>query len=203
MKRHLSRAKLRVKETNNLRMFNHFLTLIVILLGFYIIVAPFLPQVGWWVSKAPVVSAWTNHSDEVHEEATGTIGSNRLFIPSIGLEEVIHSGGVEQLSKGVVHRGHTSTPEKGGNTVMVGHRFTYDNKGVFYLLDKVQVGDSIVVHWDKFRYDYEVTNSFVVTADQISIEQNTDQSMLTLYTCTPLWSAKDRLVIQAKLVAQP
>jgi sortase (surface protein transpeptidase) len=32
------------------------------------------------------------------------------------------------------------------------------------------------------------------------VEAPTDEHILTLYTCTPLWSAKDRLVIKARLI---
>ena len=99
---------------------------------------------------------------------------------------------------------HTSTPDKGGNTVLVGHRFTYKNpEGVFYHLDKVQLGDAITLHWQGNAYDYEVAEIKVVPANEISVEDNTAEPQLTIYTCTPLWSVKNRLVIIAKPLEEP
>ena len=36
--------------------------------------------------------------------------------------------------------------------------------------------------------------------DQIEIENNTNESILTLYTCFPLWTSVKRLVVRAKLI---
>lgn len=124
----------------------------------------------------------------------------RLVIPKIALDEHIFTGSDPYLvHKGVWARPNTSTPDKGGNTVMVGHRFTYNGASVFYNLDKIEVGDKISVYWNKTEYIYTVNETKVVPATQISIEDPTDTAQLTLYTCTPIWSAKDRLVIVASL----
>jgi sortase A len=54
-----------------------------------------------------------------------------------------------------------------------------------------------LLHWEGKPYRYMVKNILVVSPSQINIEEPTGENILTLYTCTPLWSAKDRLVIQA------
>ena len=52
------------------------------------------------------------------------------------------------LNHGILRWPASSTPDKGGNTVLIGHRFTYSHpQGVFYYLDKVKVGDKLSVAW--------------------------------------------------------
>lgn len=82
--------------------------------------------------------------------------------------------------------------------MLVGHRFTYDGNGVFYHLDKLKVGDQLAVFWEGKKYQYTVTETKVVPATATEVEDQTQDPQLTLYTCTPLWSAKDRLVVIAK-----
>jgi sortase A len=128
---------------------------------------------------------------------------NRLVIPKIALDQHIYIGKSQYLvNKGPWARPNTSTPPKGGNTVIVGHRFTYSGPATFYSLDKVAAGDTVVLYWHGKEYDYKVARKEVVPATAIEIERPTKDSQLTLYTCTPLWSAKDRLVIIAKPISQ-
>lgn len=82
---------------------------------------------------------------------------------------------------------------------MAGHRFTYSGKAVFYYLDKVAINDNMTLYWQGKRYDYVVTSVNVVPPTDAKLVAPTDTPTLTIYTCTPLWSAKDRLVITAKL----
>ncbi|MBX6334529.1 class E sortase [Candidatus Saccharibacteria bacterium] len=173
----------------------------VTLLAVYIAAAPFLPQVGWWVThESPVKGILPNRSNAAATpEAEQVIEGDKLFIPRIDLAEPIHGGGAESLNLGVWRVPHTSTPDRGGNTVLVGHRFTYrDPTGVFYHLDKVKEGDEITVHWQGKAYEYEVTEIKVVPATEVSVEHNTTTPRLTIYTCTPLWSVENRLVVIAE-----
>jgi len=193
-------AKLHLPKLT-LRLFNNYLTFVVALLALYIIAAPFLPQFGWWLRHDSPVKAVINpkKSPSAAPPAQQVVAGDRLFVPSMELNEAIYEGGRWLLSKGVWKVSHTSTPDKGGNTVLVGHRFTYkDPTGVFYHLDKVSVGDPITVHWHGEVYEYSVTETKVVPADEISVEKNTTEPQLTIYTCTPLWSVKNRLVVIAK-----
>jgi sortase A len=108
------------------------------------------------------------------------------------------------LNKGIWHWPQSSTPDRGGNTVLIGHRFTYTRLvGVFYALDKVAVGDEVGVWWDDKQYVYKVSKVQVVPSTQTSILNATAEPTLTMYTCTPLWNPKDRLVVTAQLAVQP
>lgn len=190
------------KPVNKLKIVNNCLTILIALIALYIVAAPFLPQIQWWVSHdSPIknIVHQTEPSPADLPAAEQQVGGNMLFIPSLEMQEPIHGGSIGALSKGVWRVPHTSSPEKGSNTVLVGHRFTYqDPTGVFYHLDKVRLGDKITLHWQGKVYEYKVTETKVVPASQLSVEDATSEPQLTLYTCTPVWSVENRLVIVAK-----
>lgn len=87
-----------------LRQFNDALTAVIVGLALYIIAAPFLPQLSFWVQEESPVKAFTSKSEDVQSEAQAQATSNRLFIPRLGLSEIIQEGGVEKLKNGVVRR---------------------------------------------------------------------------------------------------
>lgn len=178
-----------------LKQFNRVLLVIIITCNLFVIGAPLLPQVTFTVSN--VVAAPSVQTGELE---TIDRSYNHVIIPRLKLDEKIHEGAdVSTANLGVWRRPNTSTPGLGSNTVLVGHRFTYDGASVFYHLDKLKPGDEVTVVYGQKVYVYKATDQRVVPATQIEIEQPTDQEQLTIYTCTPLWSAKDRLVITANL----
>lgn len=192
--------------TKRLRVVNNCLTIIVALLGMYIIVGPFLPQINWWVKhSSPIKGVVGEPPVQIPDkppEVAQTVDEpdKQLIIPTLNMNVPVYEGGVGALSKGVWRIPHTSSPDKGGNTVLAGHRFTYSARAVFYHLDKVKVGDRLALTWQQKIYEYEVFAVKVVPPTETSIENNTVDPQLTIYTCTPLLTAKDRLVVQAKLV---
>jgi len=184
------------------RRVNDALTVVVILFAVYLMGAPFLPQIKWWLNppKPPVIhhNATTTTSKTV--KAPPIPSDNLLIVPRLGMQEVIHDGPtIAELRKGVWLVPHTSQPDKNSNTVIVGHRFTYAGPAVFYFLDKVQVNDQIIIDWHSKEYTYKVTTIREVEPTELSVEAPTTTPELTLYTCTPLWTAKHRLVLIAPL----
>jgi sortase A len=201
----LKKILVKKKEYNRLRRLNNILSVLVFLFALYLIVWPFLPKLEyWWKSfthnDPPLVKiVKSNEPNEIIPT------DNTLVIPSIHLQKTIYDGlPYPSLAKGVWHSSHSSTPDRGSNTVMAGHRFTYNGfqKGAstFYDLDKVNKGDDIVVYWQHKRYNYKVFDTFIVSPSQISIEAPSTQPEITLYTCSPLWTSISRLVVQARLV---
>ncbi len=126
---------------------------------------------------------------------------NQLIIPSIHYDEQIIEGStIRALHYGPWRQPVGSAPDKGSNTVIAGHRFTYTNPhGTFYYLNNVRVGDSVGVIWNNKTYHYTVASTSVVSPDDTSVIAPTATSQLTLYTCTPLWLPKNRLVVVATL----
>lgn len=193
-------------EYFDFRRLNLFLVVTEALLVIYLVSAPFLPSAWWWVSHVnnrPNLNAVQVSKNSAPTSAPISSGY-WLDIPRLDLHQQIYTGPSEyEVNKGVWHIWGTSTPDQGSNTVMAGHRFTYTNpKGVFYFLDKLQLNDRITVDWSGSEYTYRVSTIQTVQPTDVAIQDPTADSRLTLYTCTPLWSAKDRLVVTATLVSK-
>ncbi len=128
---------------------------------------------------------------------------NWIIIPKMGVDTEILEGDVNtMLWKGVVRMAVGSTPDKGGNTIITAHRYLYrpPNPKTFFLLDKLTKGDIITIYWQNKKYQYKVRESRVVEPDEISILHNTPNPQLTLFSCTPLFTSKQRLVVIADLI---
>lgn len=190
---------------NNLRKVNHFLTALVVILALYIMMAPFLPGIEWNLDSShrkidtKVVKVTGQTPPSTHTIPDGYW----LDIPRLNLHEQIYTGlSIAELNKGVWHIPGTSTPDKGSNTVVAGHRFTYTNpRGVFYFLDKVQLDDRVTVDWAGKEYTYKVTSIDEVPPTDLAVNAPTKANTFTFYTCTPLLTAKNRLVITSEFVA--
>ncbi|MGH7240899.1 MAG: sortase [Candidatus Saccharimonadales bacterium] len=198
-------------NTVKLSRINHSLLLLIILINSYIIVAPLIPIVNfWWENRGGTRAA------ELHQQlhptkttasapsATPVNHPNSVIIPSMLLDQPINEGPVSQtyavLNKGVWRWPASSTPDKGSNTVLLGHRFTYTQpQGVLYYLNKVKLNDEIGVWWSNQLYTYRVSAITEVDPSQTTIEDATSDARLTIFTCTPLWLPHDRLVVVAEL----
>lgn len=192
-------------NSHNLRIVNRLLVAVILLINVYILLLPLLPQIDLWhrqqrakaLSGLPykTVLKQSNQTDSARADIPS---DNRLIIPKLAIDQHIYTGNSPYLvNKGVWAKPNASTPPLGSNTVLVAHRFTYSGKSIFYSLDRVDVGDKVVVYWQGKEYDYTVRNSTIVPASQVSVESPTDQAQLTLYTCAPLWNPVDRLVVVA------
>jgi len=185
---------------------NDLLLIAVLLLGIYLVITPVWPEISFRFRKVTVENSlplFTQFGPFVGEtqRSAGDFKVKRLEIPSILVDgEVLVGDSSELLNQGIWHRPGTSTPDQGGNSVFVAHRFQYTSgPNTFYHLDKVKVGEEFFVNWEGERYEYEVFEVLVVPPDAFYIEDPTDESIVTLYTCTPLWTAAQRLVVRGKL----
>ncbi len=185
-----------------LRRFNDGLTALLMVLGLYMVLSPFLPNLLHRLHPpALAVSAVVQVLPNTPPAVTPIPDGAELAIPRLNLTEIIHTGSsIAELSKGVWLVPRTSTPDQSSNTVIIGHRFTYAGPAVFYFLDKVQLNDRITVAWQHKEYTYKVAAITVVPPTEIAVQNATAEPQLTLYTCTPLITAKNRLVITAPLV---
>src|SRR4051794_10337354 len=106
-----------------LKRINDGLSVVVLLLAMFIFLLPILPAVAWWFKhSAPGIPSPT-HS-QVQKSDLALPKDERLIIPSLGMNEKINTGPtIHELHFGVWLRPNGSTPDKGGNTVMAGHRF--------------------------------------------------------------------------------
>jgi sortase A len=126
----------------------------------------------------------------------------QVKIPKLGVDQVFVEGTTSaDLRRGPGHYLGTPLPGQPGNASLAGHRTTYG--APFYNLDKLHPGDQIVVtaSWGTFWYD--VRRSFVVNPSDVAVIAPSSNNQLTLTTCTPRFSATQRLIVQASLVGAP
>jgi len=128
----------------------------------------------------------------------------RLLISSITVDlpiTVDEKNAEKALKSGAWLIPGTPSPPAGGNTVLSGHRFLFKSGArTLYHLDKVKPGDAIIIEWEGKRYTYEVVEKKVVAPTEVSILNNTEEPMLTIFTCDPPYSTKNRLYVRARLV---
>lgn len=192
-----------------LRQINVGLLVAIILVNGYLFGLPLLPRLNYLWRQSHDHSAGLPYQSRLAATSSAPQANrqaipkdNRLVIPKIVLNQAILEGtSPYTVNKGVWARPNASTPPQGGNTVLVGHRYTYSGPSVFYDLDKIAVGDVIIVYWQGVEYDYQVHSTKVVAATDLAVESATKQAELTLYTCTPLWSFTNRLVVVADPIA--
>lgn len=195
-----------------------------VLLALYLILLPLYPLARFkFFPPAPLPEAPVSDGEQVAATAPATSSAatttasstavkaaprkteikDRIIIPKIGVNAPIVESRNDQyaLDRGAWLLPDTSTPDKGGNTVISGHRFKYlpPNNLTFYLLDKLATGDKIEVKWRGKDYRYTVEMIKIVPAEDTTILAPNDEARLTVFTCDPIFSTKNRLVVMAKL----
>lgn len=127
-------------------------------------------------------------------------GLTRLRIPTLGVDVVVVEGtSASALRAGAGHYRGTPLPGQAGNVAIAGHRTTYGKP--FADLDRLRIEDLIVLETPIGSYRYRVNRQpFVIhRADWTPIENGPGHT-LTLTTCHPKRSDRQRLVVQAELV---
>jgi sortase A len=124
-----------------------------------------------------------------------------IEMPTIGVTKYVVAGvQTADLKKGPGHYPATPFPGELGNASIAGHRTTYGEP--FRHLDDLNIGDPIVITDLLGRqFTYLVSNQQVVEANDSWVVATTDptKAILTLTTCHPEFSAKQRLIVSAEL----
>ena len=132
-----------------------------------------------------------------HGDVLGT-----MSIPAIGIGDLKFVAGVDldDLALGPGAYPETPLPGMYGNAAIAGHRTTHGQP--FIDLDQLEVGDQIVITmFHGGVYTYVVTGSEVVEPADRHVLDTVDptRATLTLTTCTPKYSASQRLIVYATL----
>lgn len=149
--------------------------------------------------------------DETEQEGNTTdsffsTSTNRIAIPSIGVDmEIINEPGITEdaaFERGAWLLPRTAEPSREtGNSVIAAHRFLRtDGPNTFFHLDKLSPGDDIIITWEGETITYRVDDSTVVPPTAVEILTPTEAPRLTLFTCTPVFTTENRLVITASPV---
>ncbi len=128
-----------------------------------------------------------------------------IKIPSIDLSlPLYHGDSLKILHYGIGHYAGSYFPGEGGSIILPGH----NNVGVFHNLDKVKVGDKVIIEANYGTFTYEVTSYKVVKEtdlDAFPIEK--EEELLVMYTCYPINRSvigrkTERYVVYAKKIGE-
>jgi sortase A len=125
--------------------------------------------------------------------------------PPVHADPLFVVGGVTlaDLTRGPGHYPGTALPGEDGNFAVAGHRTTYG--APFYHLDQLTDGDEIIVT-DRNRrsYTYRFIEQRIVNPGDSSVlgsdPLGNGRPLLTLTTCHPRFSARQRMIVFAELV---
>ena len=129
----------------------------------------------------------------------------RITAERIGLDKIVVQGvSLPDLKKGPGHYPETPLPGQEGNAAIAGHRTTYG--APFNRIDEFQPGDEIIVQTIQGRFRYIVSDeegdgngNQIVTPSQVAVLRDFGDNRLTLTACHPKYSARQRIVVVAKL----
>lgn len=125
-----------------------------------------------------------------------------LTIERLDMKLPVVEGATEELLKiTIAHVPETAAIGDTGNAVIAGHRsYTYGKD--FNRLGEVEIGDIIgFTSADGESCLFEVFEIIVIEPDdQIAFIQTSDRSVITLYTCTPIYEATHRLLVRAEKI---
>ncbi len=111
------------------------------------------------------------------------------------------------LQRGIGHYVDTAMPGEVGNMAMAGHRTTYGKP--FNQIAELKKGDVVLVETKSTWYVYRVTGHEIVPPTQVSVllpvpdepDAEPTQAVLTMTSCHPEFSARERYVVHAALDA--
>ncbi len=160
---------------------------------------PTTVEVPTTIVGAPAVEPVVHHPEEPPEEGA-PLGTFR--IPKLSIDEVLISGVTpESLKLGPGYMPWTPVPGQPGNAVISGHRTTYGRP--FFRLDELVPGDLIEVETAIGTHTYAVRETLIVLPTDVWVTEPRRGAWLTLTTCNPAYSARERLVVFAELIEGP
>jgi sortase A len=159
------------------------------------------------MESAELVQAYSSRTIATGEPLT------RIVMPAIDVDTVVVEGtSPAALRAGAGHYPDTPLPGEPGNVAIAGHRTTYGRP--FNELDRLAPGDEIHLITPLEVHTYRVSPTpagaerpcpagacWIVDPFAWEVVAPLDGSRLTLTTCHPKGSARERLVLRAELVA--
>lgn len=142
---------------------------------------------------------------EDHSIAVGDV-LTRLQIPRLKLDVLVVEGTSEAaLRAGAGHYVGTPLPGEMGNVAIAGHRTTFGRP--FNRLNEMKAGDQVILETPFKRYHYVVRPAFdghanpwpVSPKDTHVVADAPGHFSLTLTTCHPKGSARQRLILRLEL----
>lgn len=124
----------------------------------------------------------------------------RLRIPRIGVDKIVVEGvTLPDLKKGPGHYPGTPLPGQRGNAAIAGHRTTYG--APFNRIDELVPGDEILVDTAQGSFRYVMSEQLIVSPSQVEVLDDAGDNRLTLTSCHPKFSARQRIIVIATLAS--
>lgn len=132
-----------------------------------------------------------------------------LYVPRWGEDyrmPIAHGTGPEVIDEGLIgHYPKTQLPGEIGNFALAGHRQSRGKP--FRYVEELQDGDPIIVRTEEHFYVYRVASNRIVYPTQTEVlapnpydpGSEASTAVLTLTTCHPLWSVRERWIVHAEL----
>ena len=149
--------------------------------------------------ELPIVEKNKENVNNEIERQNYKRGEMIIEIPSIDVKAAIMEGTTRELLKqGPGLYEVSPLPSKDVNNVCIaGHRTTYG--AWFRNVDKLKEGDHIILSFNEKKYVYKVEKVFVVEKNDWSVTNLTGYSSITLTSCHPVGSSKQRIIVRGKL----
>ncbi|MEV6927192.1 class E sortase [Dactylosporangium sp. NPDC051485] len=149
-------------------------------------------------APAPVTMPFGALAEEPHSGPAVPLA--RLHLPTLGIDLVVVDGADDAaLRLGPGHIPGTAPIGAAGNTGIAGARYP----GVFWALNRLRVGDPVVLETGDTWLVYRVVEARVVRPEEAGVlgpPPPGSSPLLTLVTCEPRLSTARRLIRQATLV---
>lgn len=164
---------------------------------------------------APGANA-SSEIESIDPTVTAAISNDpKIIIPKLNVNAPVHFGislsEVDNaMANGVAHfrvSGADAFPGQIGNLAISGHSAgdVYDSnpyKFIFSGLERLDTGDLIYVNYEGVRYTYSVTKKQVVDPSNVAaLVMDTNKPLITLITCTPLGTSKNRLLVTGEQIS--
>lgn len=131
-----------------------------------------------------------------------------LHVPAFGADyqrPVVEGTDLDVLERGIGHYPGSAMPGDVGNVALAGHRVTYGRP--FFRIDELVPGDPIVFETADAWYVYRMRSYEIVTPDSVDVVAPVpgqpgvapSERLLTLTTCNPKYSARERYILYAVL----
>lgn len=167
-------------------------------------IAPFITP-SRNISSTPII---VGTSAKVGPEPKIIIPKINVEIPVVYDEKSIDEKAVQRaLEDGALHYPTTPKPGELGNAAIFGHSSNNllnsgKYKFAFVLLNRLETGDTFMVHYKGTRYVYKVYKKSIVKPEQVEVLNKQEKpATMSLITCDPPGTAINRLVVVGEQIS--
>jgi len=134
------------------------------------------------------------------------IPSLNVRVPLVEPKSMADTDVLNSLENGVAMYPNGVLPGENGNVFIAGHSTGEQWKGpyrfAFININKLKKNDTVLIDYRGNRFTYIVTSSRIINPnDNKFIDSSGKTPTLSLMACWPIWTAKNRTIIETKLIA--